>query len=156
MIQSMLAIWSLVPLTSLNPACTSSSSQFMNRWSLTWRFWALSWVKLYGSLNILSHSLQSLELEWKLTFSSLMATVEFSKFAGILSAPLLQHQLLEFGIPSPSLALFIVMLPKIRLTSHCRMSGSWRVTTPSWLSGSLVMELQLSYLKSWVFKTFLV
>ena len=39
-----------------------------------------------------------LELEWKLTFSSLVATAEFSKFAGILSAALSQHHLSGFGI----------------------------------------------------------
>ena len=37
------------------------------------------------------------------------------------------------GIPSPPLALFVVMLPKALLTSHCRMSR-W-VIIPSWLSG---------------------
>ena len=40
------------------------------------------------------------------------------------------------GIPSPSLSLFIVVLPKAQLTSHSRISGSRWVTTPSWLSGS--------------------
>ena len=40
------------------------------------------------------------------------------------------------GIPSPPLALFIVMLPKAHLTLHSRMSGSRWVITPSWLSGS--------------------
>ena len=40
------------------------------------------------------------------------------------------------GIPSHLLALFIVMLSKAHLTSHSRMSGSWWVMTPSWLSGS--------------------
>ena len=40
------------------------------------------------------------------------------------------------GIPSPPLALFIVMLPKGHLTSHSRMSDSRWVITPSWLSGS--------------------
>ena len=40
------------------------------------------------------------------------------------------------GIPSPPLALFIVMLSKAHLTSHSRMSGSRSVITPSWLSGS--------------------
>ena len=40
------------------------------------------------------------------------------------------------GIPSPPLSLFIVMLPKARLTSHSRMYGSRWVITPSWLSGS--------------------
>ena len=36
------------------------------------------------------------------------------------------------GIPSPPLALFVVMLPK----THSRMSGSRWVITPLWLSGS--------------------
>ena len=40
------------------------------------------------------------------------------------------------GIPSPPLALFVVMLPKAHLTSHSRMPGSRRVITTSWLSGS--------------------
>ena len=68
-------------------------------------------------------------IRMKLTFSSPVATAEFSKFAGILNAALSQHHLLGFeiaqlGIPSPPLALFIVMLPKAHLTSHSRMSGS--------------------------------
>ena len=39
------------------------------------------------------------------------------------------------GIPSPPLALFVVMLPKAYLTLHSRMSGSRWVWTiiPSWL-----------------------
>ena len=40
------------------------------------------------------------------------------------------------GIPSPPLALFVVMLPKVHLTSYYRMSSSRWVITPSWLSGS--------------------
>ena len=40
------------------------------------------------------------------------------------------------GIPSPPLALFIVMLSKAHLASHSRISGSRSVITPSWLSGS--------------------
>ena len=42
----------------------------------------------------------------------------------------------SIGIPSPRVALFVVMLPKAHLTSHSRMSGSRWVITPSWLSGS--------------------
>ena len=38
------------------------------------------------------------------------------------------------GIPSPPLALFIVMLSKAHLISHSMMSGSRWVITPSWLS----------------------
>ena len=41
------------------------------------------------------------------------------------------------GIPSPPLAVFVVVLPKAHLTSHSRLSGSRWVTTPSWLSWSL-------------------
>ena len=40
------------------------------------------------------------------------------------------------GIPSPPLALFIVMLRKALLTSHSRISGSRWVITPAWLPGS--------------------
>ena len=39
------------------------------------------------------------------------------------------------GIPSPPLALFIVMVPKAHLTSLSRISGSRWVITPLWLSG---------------------
>ena len=62
-------------------------------------------------------------------FSSPVATAEFSKFGSILSAALSQHHLSGFeiaqlDIPSPPLALFIVMLSKAHLTSHSKMSGS--------------------------------
>ena len=40
------------------------------------------------------------------------------------------------GIPSPPLALFIVILPKAHLISHSRVSGFRWVITPLWLSGS--------------------
>ena len=40
------------------------------------------------------------------------------------------------GVPSPPLALFIVMFPKAHLTSHSTMSGSRWVITPLWLCGS--------------------
>ena len=70
-----------------------------------------------------------------------MATAEFSKFAVILSAALSRHHFLGFeitqlGIPSPPLALFVVMLPKALLTPLSRMSGTRWVITGSWLSGS--------------------
>ena len=40
------------------------------------------------------------------------------------------------GISSHPLALFVVVLPKVHLTSHSRMSGSRWVIIPLWLSGS--------------------
>ena len=86
-----------VPLPFLNPACTSVSSQFAYCWSLAWRIFSIVFLAcemsaVGGSLNILWHCL-SLGLEWKLTFSSPVATAELSKFAGILSAALSEHHL---------------------------------------------------------------
>ena len=52
-----------------------------------------TWMQLFRSLNILCHCLS---LEWKWTFSSPVATAEFSRFAGILSVALSQHHLLGF------------------------------------------------------------
>ena len=54
------------------------------------------------------------------------------------------------GIPSSSLALFVVMLPKAHLTSHSRMSGSRWVITQLWLSG-----LWRSFLYSSVYSCYL-
>ena len=53
------------------------------------------------------------------------------------------------GIPSPPLALFIVMLSKAHLTSHSRMSGSRWVITPSWLSWSWRSFSYSSSVYSW-------
>ena len=152
-IQRMLTIWSLVPLPFLNPA-----------W--IWKFLVYALLKpslenfeyyfasIYDECNcavvliIVWHCL-SLGLEWKLTFSSPVATAEFSKFTGILSAALLTASSFKIwnssaGIPSPPLALFIVMLSKAQLTLHSRMSGSRWVITPSWLSGLLRSPLYSS------------
>ena len=101
----------------------------------------MRWVQLHGSLSILWHCL-SLGLEWKLTFSSPVATAEFSKFAGILiecstfRASSFRIWNSSTGIPAPPLALFVVMLSKAHLTSHSRMSGSRWVIAPLWLCWS--------------------
>ena len=52
------------------------------------------------------------------------------------------------GIPSPPLALFVVLLPKAHLTSHFRISGSRWMITPSWLSGSWRSFLYSSFVYS--------
>ena len=54
------------------------------------------------------------------------------------------------GIPSPPLALFLVMLSKAHLTSHSRMFDYSRVTTPSWLSDPMDCNLPCS-LSPWDF-----
>ena len=72
-----------------------------------------------------------------------MATAEFSKLAGILSAARSQHHLsgseiVSVGIPSPPLALFLATLPdKAHLTSHSGVPGCRWVSTLPRFSGSL-------------------
>ena len=116
----------------LNPHCTSWVSQFTYCWRLAWRIFSITLLacevqQLCGSLRIL-WCCPSLELEWKLTFYTPVATAELSKFAYIdcstLAAASFRIWNSSAGIPSPRLVLFIVMLPKARLTLHCRMSAS--------------------------------
>ena len=100
---SVLVIWSPVPLPFLNPAWPSGSSWFMYCWSLAWTILSIT-LLVYEMSAIVQwfecsfwHCL-SLTLEWTLIFFSPVATAEFSKFAGILSAALSQHHLLGFEI----------------------------------------------------------
>ena len=146
MIQQMLTIWSLIHLLFLNPAWTSESSQFTCCWSLAWRILsitllALRWVQLCDSLNFLGNYLSSvmewkwklehwkwklsLELKWKLTFLTpvfhcwvfqICQHNECSTF----TASSFRTWNSSAGIPSPSLILFTVMLPKAHLASHSR------------------------------------
>ena len=69
--------------------CTELNSWHRIPWSLFSECWALSQL-FHFSLSLLSrvwHCL-SLGLEWKLTFSSPVVTVEFSKFGSIMSTEL--------------------------------------------------------------------
>ena len=91
----MLAIWSLILLpfskTSLNiRKFTVHILLKPGLENFEHYFTSVRWVQLCGRLSILWHCL-SLGLEWKRTFSSPVASDEFPKFAGILSAALLQH-----------------------------------------------------------------
>ena len=52
------------------------------------------------------------------------------------------------GIPSPPLALVVVMLPKAHVTLYSRMSVSKWVITQSWFPGSLRSLLCISYVYS--------
>ena len=86
--KSSLNIWKFTVQVLLKPGLENFEHYFASMWA---------WVQLCGSLSILWHFL-SLGLEWKLTFSGPVATAEFSKFAGILSAVLSQHHSLGFEI----------------------------------------------------------
>ena len=85
--KSSLNIWKLTVHILLKPALENFEHYLANLWD------ECNCVLV----NILWHFL-SLGMEWKLTISSPVATAEFSKFAGILSAALSQHHLLRFEI----------------------------------------------------------
>ena len=133
MIQWMLAIWSLVPLPFLNPAWTSGTSWFMYCWSLACRILSITLLECEMSaiVQLFEHSLALPSFGiWMKTdlFQScghcwvfqICCHIECSTF----TASCFRIWNSSTGIPSPPLALFVVMLPKARLTSHSRFSGS--------------------------------
>ena len=134
MIQRMLAIWSLFPLPFLKPAWMSGSSQFTYCWSLASRMlsvWeecncAVVWA--FFGIGMKTNLFQSCGHCWvfQICWHFKCSTFTASSFRIWNSS----------GIPSPPLALFVVMLPKAHLTSHSRMSGCRWVIPPLWLSGS--------------------
>ena len=83
-------------------------------------------MQLCGSLSILWRCL-SLGLEWKLTFSSPVATAECSKFSDILSAALPQHHLSVFYLFA-----FLIF--------HISKSGFNSVRTKNFQMFKLVLE----------------
>ena len=116
----------------------SGSSTFSKTNLNIWKFMVHVLLKqLHGNLNILWHCL-SLGLEWEFTFLHCWVfQICWHNECSTWTASSFKIQNSSAGIPSPPLALFIVMLSKAHLTSHSWMSGSRWVTTPSWLSGSL-------------------
>ena len=100
MIQRMLAICSLFPLPFLHPAWTSGNSWFTYCWSLAWKILSITLLacEMRAIVWWFEHSLALpfFGIDW--TFSSPVATAEFSKFAGILSEALSQHHLLGIEI----------------------------------------------------------
>ena len=91
--KSNLNIWNFLVHLLLKPSLENFQHYFTNMWDecnceVVWTFFGIAF---------LWHCL-SLGLEWKMTFSSPVATAEFSKFAGIVSAALSQHHLSGFEI----------------------------------------------------------
>ena len=143
MIQKMLAIWSLDPLPFLNLAWTSGNSWLLKPGLLNFEhYFTTVWdecscVVVWAFFGIAF--LWDLNENWP--FSSPVATAEFSKICWHIECSTFTASSFRIwngsiGIPSPPLALFVVMLPKAHLTLHSRVSGSRWVITPSWLSGS--------------------
>ena len=144
MIQQMLAIWSQVPLPFLNPTWTSGSSRFMYCWSLAWRILSITLLayEISGIVWQFEHSLALLFFGIRMKIDLFQSCdhcwvfqicwhIECSTF----TASSFRIWNSSTGIPSPPLALFVVMLPEAHLTSHSRTSSSRWVITPLWLSG---------------------
>ena len=143
MIQQMLAIWSLVPLPFLKPAWTSGSSRFTYCWSglenfehyftsmwdecncaVVWKFLSLP----FFGIEMKTELIQSCGHCW-------VFQICWHIECNILTASSFKIWNNSAGTPSPSLALFVVMLPKANLTLHSRMSGSRWVITALWFLG---------------------
>ena len=141
----MLALWSLVPLPFQNPAGTYGSSQFTYCWSLACRILSITLLACEMSTIV-----QQFQHSLALPFIGIGMKIDLFQFCGhcwifqicwhieynTFTAVSFRIWNSSTGIPSPPLALFIVMLPKAHLTSHSRKSGSSWVITPSWSSGS--------------------
>ena len=85
-----LNIWKFSVHVLLKPGLENFEHYFASVWDEC--YCVVVWIFFY-----LGHCLY-LGSEWKLTFSSPVATAEFSKFAGILNAALSQHHLPGFEI----------------------------------------------------------
>ena len=99
----------------------------------------MRWVQLCSSLSILWHfPLWGWNEKWP--FPVLWPPLSFQICwyieCNTFTASSFRIWKCTTGIPSPPLALLIVMLPKAHLTSHSRISGSRWVIILSWLSGS--------------------
>ena len=145
MIQQMFTIWSLVPLpfleTSLNlwkfmvhvllkPGLENFEHCFTSMWdecncAVVWAFFGAAFLKDWNEN-------WPFPVLWPLLSFPNVPTCWVQHFHSI-SFRIWNS---STGIPSPPLALFIVMLPKAHLTLHSRISGSRWVITPLWLSGS--------------------
>ena len=153
MIQWMLAIWSLVPLSLQNTACIK----------YIWKFSVH--VLLKPSLKDFEYTLASMWNEcnciviW--TFFGIFFLWHFPVLWPLLSFPnQLPYWVEHFDsfifriwnssaeIPSLRLTLLVINLPEAHLTSHSRLSCSRWVTTLSWLSGSLRPFLYSYYVYS--------
>ena len=142
MIQWMLAIWFLVPLSFLNPVWTSRNSWFTYYWSLLWRILSIILLRCEMSTIVLQF-----EDSLALPFFGIRMKMDIFQSCGqcwvfqicwhiecsTLTASSFKIWNSSGGILSPPLALFIVIRPKAHLTLHSWRSSSRWVITPSLL-----------------------
>ena len=158
--QWMLAIWSLVPLPFLNPAWTTGSSRFT--WTVeAWlgEFW--EFASMWDECScVVVWTVFDIAFLWdwnEKTFFQLCVHcwvfqicwhIGWSTFT--ISSFRIWNSLT--GIPSPPLALFVVMLLKAHLTLHSRMSGS-RWSRWSYHCGYLGHEYLFYIVLLWIVAT---
>ena len=144
-IQQMLAIWPLVPLPFLKLTWTSGSSRLTYRWSPTWRILSITLLmcEMTAIVWFFEHSLALPFFGFRMKtdlFQSYGPSWVFQICWHIECSTFLASYFRIWnssnGIPSPPLALLILMLPKAHLSSHSRMSGSAWVIPPPWFTGS--------------------
>ena len=123
MIQSMLAIWSLVPLPFLIPFCTSGSSQFVYlkpSWKDFEHYVASMWdectcVVVWPFFGIVFGIGRKIELFLSCGHFWVFQISWLIEWSTLTAASFMIWNILA-GIPSPPLAVFLVMLPKTHLT----------------------------------------
>ena len=124
-------IWRFSVHVLLKPGLENFEHYFASMWDeykcvVVWTFLAIAFLWDWNETDLFQSygHCSVFQICWHIEYSSLTA----SSFRILSSLP---------GIPSPPLALFMVILPKAHLTSHFRMSGSRWAITPPLLSGSL-------------------
>ena len=141
----MLTIWSLVPLPFLNPAWTSGTftvhvllkvglENFQHYFTsvfdecncaVIWALFGIAFLRDWNENSLFPVLWALLSFPYLLAYWCSTFTVSYFRIWNSST-----------GIPSPLLALFVVMFSKAHLTSHSRMSGSRWVIIPMWLSVS--------------------
>ena len=125
MIQQMLAIWFLVPLPFLKPAWTSGSSRFTYCWSLAWRILSITLLACEMSAIVwqFEHSLPlplfgfGMKTDLFLSYGHCWVfQISWHMECSTFTASSFRIWNSSTEIPSPPLALFVVMLSKTQLT----------------------------------------
>ena len=129
--KSSMNIWKLMVDVLLKPGLKNFEHLFASVWvecncAVLWAFFGMSFLWNWNE------NWPFLVLWPQLSFPNLLS-YWVQRFHRIILSFRIWNS--STGIPSPPLALFMVMLPKAYLTSHSRMSGSRWVVTPSWSSG---------------------
>ena len=127
--KSSLDIWNITAHILLKPCLENFEHHFSSMWDecncvVVWAFFALLFVRIGMKIDLF----QSYGHCWVF---QICWTIECNTF----TASSFRIWNSSTGIPSPPLALFVLMFHKSHLTSHSRISGSRWVITPSWLSG---------------------